>query len=193
MSGRAWALLIAACLPLGSAGAQTTGPAEPQPRIRIEPAQGPLVLRYGTRVPMKTVHPLSSKRAHQGQRFDLEVTEDVRVEGFLVIPKGSRGVGEVSRAIPKGMMGKAGRLAVRVLFVEVGGQRIRLDGQAADRGKSGLAPVVVGMPLIGIASGFFTGKSAVIPAGSAIDGYVYADLPLVRPAAPPAAEPAPSS
>ena len=132
---------------------------------------------------MRTVEPLSSKRARQGQRFDLEVSEEVRVDGMLVIPKGARGVGEVSRVVAKGVMGKAGQLEVRVMFVEVGGTRIRLDGTARDRGQSGVAPVALAAPLIGVSAGLFTGKSAVIPAGSAIDGFVYKDVPLVRPAA----------
>lgn len=147
-----------------------------------EPAPAP-VLRRGTAVPMKTLQPLSSKRARQGQRFDLQVSDDVRVEGMLVIPKGARGVGEVSRVVTKGMMGKRGKLDVRVLFVEVGGTRIRLDGSARESGESGAAPVALAAPLIGVSAGFFTGTSAVIPAGSPIDGYVYQDVPLARPEA----------
>lgn len=142
-----------------------------------------LVLRHGTRVPMQTVQPLSSKRALQGQRFDLEVSEEVRVDGMLVIPKGAHGVGEVSRVVEKGMMGKPGKLEVRVMYVEVGGARIRLDGKAKDKGASGAGGVVIAAPLIGLTgAAFVKGKSAVIPAGSAIDGFVYQDLPLARPA-----------
>jgi hypothetical protein len=142
-----------------------------------------LVLREGTRVPMRTVQPLSSKRAQQGQRFDLEVTQDISVGGMRVIPAGSHAVGQVSRVVTKGVMGKRGKLEVKILFVEVGGARIRLDGAASDRGRSGAAPVALAAPLIGVSAGFFTGSSALIPAGSAIDGYVYEDVPLVRPAA----------
>jgi hypothetical protein len=162
------AAMLVAGAPLGAQPA-TAGPAP--------------VLRHGTRVPMRTVEPLSSKRARQGQRFDLEVTDDVRVEDMLVIPKGARGVGEVSRVVTKGVMGKPGELTVRVMFVEVGGTRIRLDGTATDRGESGVAPVALAAPLIGVSAGLFTGTSATIPAGSTIDGYVYKDVPLVRPAA----------
>jgi hypothetical protein len=43
--------------------------------------------------------------------------------------------------------------------------------------------VVLAAPLIGVSAGLFTGTSAIIPAGSAIDGYVYQDVPLVRPSA----------
>lgn len=141
------------------------------------------VLRQGTPVALKTLAPLSSRRARQGQRFDLEVMDEVRVDGMLVIPRGAHGVGEVSRVVTKGMMGKAGKIEVRVLFVEVGGSRIRLDGTASDKGASGAAPVVLAAPLIGVSAAFFTGKSAVLPAGSSIQGFVFADLPLVRPAA----------
>ncbi|HEX8571231.1 MAG TPA: hypothetical protein VF759_00615 [Allosphingosinicella sp.] len=147
-----------------------------------QPAAAELVMSAGTRVPMRTVEPLSSKRARQGQRFELEVSEDVRVDGLVAIPKGARGVGEVSRVVEKGLMGKPGKLQVRVMFVEVGGARIRLDGAAADRGESGAAPVALAAPLIGVSAAFFTGTSAKIAAGSPIDGFVYKDIPLVRPA-----------
>lgn len=145
-------------------------------------ASAPLLLK-GTPVALKTLAPLSSKRARQGQRFDLEVSDEVRVDGLLVIPRGARGVGEVSRVVTKGMMGKAGKIEVRVLFVEVAGSRIRLDGMASDKGASGAAPVVLAAPLIGVSAAFFTGKSAVLPAGSTIEGFVFQDVPLVRPAA----------
>lgn len=144
-----------------------------------QPAPAP-VLRQGTAVPMKTLAPLSSRRARQGQRLELEVSDEVRVDGMLVIPKGARGVGEVSLVVAKGVMGKPGKLEIRVLFVEVGGARIRLDGKARDKGASGAAPVALAAPLIGVSAAFFTGKNAVIPAGSAIDGIVYQDVPLVR-------------
>jgi hypothetical protein len=167
---RGRALLAAALLTAAPAGAAAQ--AVPAP-----------VLRHGTPVLLKTVAPLSSKRARQGQRFDLEVLDEVRVEGMLVIPRGAHGVGEVSRVVTKGMMGKAGKLEVRVLYVEVAGKRIRLDGSASDKGASGAAPVVLAAPLIGVSAAFFRGKSAVLPAGSTIEGFVYQDMPLVRPSA----------
>ena len=175
MSGRRALFAAAALLALAPAGASA------QP----EPGATELVLRRGTRVPMQTVQPLSSKRVQQGQRFDLEVSEDIRVRGLLVIPKGAHGIGEVSRVVARGMMGKAGKLEVRVMFVEAGGRRIRLDGKARDKGASGAAPVVLAAPLIGINAAFFKGKNAVMPAGSTIDGFVYDDIPLARPSASP--------
>jgi hypothetical protein len=143
-------------------------------------AQAPAVLAAGTPVVLRTLQPLSSKDAIQGQRFPLEVTEDVLVQGALVIPRGAHGVGEVSGVREKGMYGKSGKLEVRVLFVEVGGARIRLDGEMNHKGESGIGAVVMAAPLIGLSAGFFSGKHAVIPAGTLITGHVYRDLPLVR-------------
>jgi hypothetical protein len=163
------ALLLAAAPP---AAAQTAAAAEAS-----------AVLREGTRVQMRTLAPLSSRRTRQGQRFDLEVAEEVRVDGRLVIPKGARGVGEISRVLPKGMMGRSGKIEVRVLFVEVGGHRIRLDGSARDRGKSGAGPVAIAYPLVGVGAAFFTGTSALIPAGSPVEGVVAHDVKLAPPPA----------
>jgi hypothetical protein len=171
---KAWRALVAAAL---LAGVPIAGSAQPAPSDQM------LVLRQGTAVPMRTIEPLRSKGAYQGQRFALEVSEDVRVDGLVVIPKGARGAGEVSRIVVRGVMGKPAKLEVRVLFVETGGARIRLDGKAKDRGASGAAPVVLAAPLIGVSAAIFTGKGASIPAGAAIDGYVHDDLPLMRPPA----------
>jgi hypothetical protein len=76
------------------------------------------------------------------------------------------------------MMGKSGKLEVQVLFVEVGGRRIRVDGLAADRGKAGTLGVVGAVVLAGAFGGFVTGTSAVIPAGTEMRGYVFKDIQL---------------
>ena len=128
---------------------------------------------------MATVERLSSKRAHQGQRVDLEVTEDILVDGQIVIRRGARAVGEVARVVEKGVLGKSGKLRIRAMFIDLGGSRIRLDGEARDRGKSGAAPVVGAAVLIGVSGAFISGTSAVLPAGSPIVGRVYQDVPLI--------------
>ena len=172
MSRALAAIAVAALAAASPAAAQEAAPAG---------EIAPLVLEAGTRVPMVTVAALSSKRAQEGQRFDLTVAEDVLVGGLVAIPKGARGVGEVSRVVGKGVGGRAGKLQVRVLFVEIGGARIRLDGKAGEKGASGLAPVVLAAPLVGIFAGFISGKSATLPAGTPVDGFVHDDVPLVRP------------
>jgi hypothetical protein len=143
-----------------------------------------LVLRAGTPVPLVTSADLSSRTARQGQRFDLAVASDVLVDGMVVIPKATRATGEVARIVEKGMFGKAGKLEVRILFLELAGRRIRLDGGTGEKGESGLGVSAVAVVLVGALGGFVTGKSAVIPAGTSFSGYIYEDLPLKRARAP---------
>jgi hypothetical protein len=177
-SGRsiAAALVIAALATPAEAQQTLSAPAESSVRT--------LVLRAGTLVPMATVERLSSKYAHQGQRVDLEVSEDVLVDGQIVIRRGAQAVGEVARVVEKGVFGKSGKLRLRAMFIDLGGSRIRLDGEASDRGQSNAAPVVGAVILIGASGAFISGTSAVLPAGSPIVGQVYRDVELAVRAAP---------
>lgn len=152
-------------------------PASP---VRAEaPASAP-VLRAGTPVAMRTLEPLSSRKADQGQRFRLAVVAPVLVDGLLVIPAGVEGVGEVRRVVAKGMMGKPGALEIAPLWVEVAGARIPLEGAAGGKGEANVAPIRLGIPLVGPAAGFISGKDAVLPAGTPVEARVRSDLPLRR-------------
>ena len=177
--------ILAATLLLPLLCAQAPAPA---PVATVAPAMPGLVLREGTEVPMRTLRALSSNTNRQGDRFDLTVSEDVLVDGHVVIPRGARGIGEITRLVPKGAFGKSGKLETRLLYVAVGNARIPVSGQAADRGKSGTGATVATAVLAGVASAFVTGTSARVPEGSTMIGYVSRDLPLVleapRPEAP---------
>jgi hypothetical protein len=153
----------------------------PVPSVIVAPAApvpGALVLRAGTPILMQTVVGLSSLTNREGDRFDLSVTEDVTVGGYTIIGRGARGIGEIAKLVPKGSFGKSGKLELRLLFVEAGDARIRLDGRAASRGRSGTAGTVVTAVLAGTFAAFVTGSSAVVPAGSAMTGFVDRDLPI---------------
>lgn len=158
--------------------------AAPVQALIAAPVTGPLVLLAGTEVPMNTLAEVSSKANRQGDRFDLVVSEDVLVQGHVVIPRGARGVGEVTKLVPKGAFGKSGKLETRLLYVAVGNSRIRLDGRAGDRGKSGTGATIATAVLAGVVSAFVTGTSAVIPAQSTMIGYVERDMPLLLQTAP---------
>jgi hypothetical protein len=167
-------ILLAAVL-LAAGG---TASAQEPPAATALPAPVRLVLREGTPIAMATREPLSSKSAVQGQRVPLEVTEDVIVDGHVVIPRGTPAIGEVARVVHRGRFGKAGKLEVRAMFVELGGRRIRLEGRTGEHGKSGTAPVAAGVLLIGASASLITGKSALLPAGSSLSSSVYQDVML---------------
>ena len=155
-----------------SIAAQTGGPL-----VVGAPSAGP-VLSEGTEIPMVTLTELTSRKTKVGQRFDLEVAEDVLLEGQVVIPRGSRAVGEVTRVVKKGMWGKSGKLDTQLLYVRVGNQQVRVNGKVGDRGKSGTAGVVGAVLVAPIVGFFVTGTSAVLPPRTVATGYLDADLPV---------------
>lgn len=167
-------------------------PAAPAPvaALVIAPSNA-LVLRQGTAVRFATDQALSSQKSKLGDRFELRTIDPVRVGELLVIPAGTRAVGEVTRAEKKGAFGKSGKLDTRILYVVLGDQHVSITGKSVDQGSSGTVGVVVAAALFWPAMPFITGKSAEVPAGTTLTGYIENDLPLVAAAAPTPAPVAP--
>ena len=138
------------------------------------------MLRAGTSVRLKTITELTTngKKLKVGDRFDLEVSEPVSLNGLVVIPAGSRAVGEVTSVRNKGMWGKSGNIDGRVLFVRANDKQIRMTGALNDKGKTGTAAVVGAIALIPVAGFFMTGTSAVIAPGTQVAGYLDEDVPV---------------
>jgi hypothetical protein len=137
-----------------------------------------VILPAGTPVELNTVDPLDSRSVKQGTRFALLVSEDVRLGTVVVIPRGTAAVGEVEAVSGKGMVGKAGRLVLRPLFIDVGGERVNLVGATDQRGKDSTAGVAVGSLVLSGWGIFITGKSASVPAGSSLPGRVRTDATI---------------
>ena len=165
--------VIKSALALTLAAASVAAPCAAQEALTIGAEQRPM-LRAGTSVPLKTLTELTTKgkKLRVGDRFNLEVAEPVMVEGVTVIPVGSPAIGEVTSVRNKGMWGKSGAIEVRMLYTTVNGRQIRLSGATDDKGVTGTAGVVGAVVLLPVAGFFLTGTSAVIPAGSAITGFV---------------------
>jgi hypothetical protein len=136
------------------------------------------VLKRGTEVVLETTRELNSNDAKVGDRFDLEVREDVKLNGRTVIPAGTRAVGEVTVAKKKGMWGKSGKLETRLLYIELGDNRIRITGASGDRGKTGTAGVVASLAVVPVAGFFVTGTSAVLPPRTQAIATLDEDVPV---------------
>lgn len=144
----------------------------------VAPAVADHVLRAGTSVPLQTLDSLDTRRNHQGDRFALVVTEDVRVGPWTVIPKGSRATGEIARLAPRSSLGQSGRMELMLLHVDVAAARIRLTGRAGAAGAGSTADRIATTAFAYAFAPFVMGKSAVLPAGSPMIGYVQRDLPI---------------
>jgi hypothetical protein len=141
-------------------------------------AEPQLALRAGTAVPMRLLEELTTngERLRAGDRFNLETTDAVSVNGQVVIPIGSHAVGEVNSIRNKGMWGKSGNIEARVLFVTANGRNIRLSGSLNDKGTTGTAGVIGAIAFLPVAGFFVTGTSAVIHSGAQVHAFIDEDV-----------------
>ena len=167
----------------GAVAATPASPANPAQQAPIAngvvmQSQTENILRSGTPVPLKMREMLTTKGKdlRVGQRFQMEVSEPVVVNGVIVIPAGSPAVGEVTDVRNKGMWGKSGKINARPLFVRANGRQIRLTGQMDDKGVTGTAAVVGAVVLLPLAGFFMTGTSAEIPIGAPVSAFVDEDV-----------------
>lgn len=147
----------------------------------VMPAPQASVLRVGTPVVLKLSESLSTKEkvAKINDRVRLEVAEPVMVGSTVVIPAGSPAVGELTEVRNKGMWGKSGRLIGRVLSVSANGRTIRLSGTFDSKGGSGAGAAIATSAIVFAPAGFFmTGKSATMPAGTVVRGFIDEDVPF---------------
>lgn len=156
----------------------------------LTPVPQPSVLRAGTPVALRLAEAITTKEktAKINDRVRLEVAEPVTVNGAVVIPAGSPAVGELTDVRNKGMWGKSGRIVGRVLSVNANGRTIRMSGTFDSKGGSGAGAAIATSAIVFAPAGFFmTGKSAQMPAGTVIRGFIDEDIPFQMSAAAPAA------
>jgi hypothetical protein len=166
--------------------------AAPQAAVQApaQPISAPVtanaILRVGTEIPLRLAEELTTKgkKLRVGNRFHLETSEPVMVQGVVVIPVGSPAMGEITDVRNKGMWGKSGHLAARLLYVTVNGRQIRLSGAFDDKGVAGGVGAVAVSAIVFLPAGFFmTGTSARVPMGTVVKGFIDEDVPLAIPVA----------
>lgn len=145
----------------------------------------PITVPEGTEFPLRMEDTISSKTAHEGDRFTVTLTADVRLSDGTVLKSGYRGQGEVVHAEKSGMVGKTGKLDLRVNYLKVGEQRIRLRGAKNGQGKHNTGAQVVTVVLVGVFAAFIKGKNTEIPRGATFNAFADQDTTLDLPIAPP--------
>jgi hypothetical protein len=181
---------------IAQAQAQLSGQGIPisasSPLPVAQPVTGNAILRTGAVVPLRLEEELTTKgkQLRVGQRFHLTTAEPVMVNGVNVIPLGTPAEGEITDVRNKGMWGKSGHLAARILYMTVQGRQIRLNGTFDDKGVAGGWGAAAVSAFVFLPAGFFmTGTSAKIPAGTLVKSFVDEDVPLSMPVAPQAPPP----
>ena len=166
--------MLAAALAAASLGAQSAPPAETAAAVE-SPAPAKLILPKGTMVRLMVTKEVNSRDNHAGDRFALRVDEEVRVGGVTIVPIGTKGYGEVVDSEGSGAVGKSGKLNARLLYLDLNGRHIELDGDRHSAGSGGTGQVVGGVVAFGVFGLLMKGNNASLKAGEILNGYTLSD------------------
>jgi hypothetical protein len=110
-----------------------------------------LIIPSGTPIKLQLAENVSSAHARPGDQLDFVVVRDVNVGGFDVIPAGTRASGAVTGVKGKRFLGMGGRVALKLDSVALaGGERIRLLGRMAVKGRSRTKLMAAAMLVTGL-------------------------------------------
>lgn len=126
----------------------------------------------GTEVDLQFIEKLSSATAVEGQRFNLEVDQTVKIDGKKVIPAGAKAVGTVVNAKKRGFMGKAGELDIQINYVLVNDERLKLRASSGREGEGRVGATVALTVIFGPLGLLKRGKNIEVMPGTVITAYV---------------------
>ncbi len=143
-------------------------PAEVAPSVPLSPSV--FTLRNGTAIRLKLGKTISSATSHVGDEVNLQVAEEVVVDGLSVIPSGAAATGLVTEAEPKRRLGHGGKLAfsinsVRLRDNEKAAVRSFQESAGSNNSAGGILPLA-------------SGKEVVFTQGTEFTAYVDGDLRL---------------
>jgi hypothetical protein len=163
-----------------------------QPGSEVTPSAhtGPVAFALANNTPilMKLNKTISSASAHVGDAVELEVVEDVTVDGVAVLPAGSKVNGAIAEAEPKKRFGHGGKLAFSITSMTLAdGEQIKVRCYQEASGSSNTSADAV-LPLN-------SGKDVTIPKDVEFTALVDGEARLKRdgfdhPKTSPAASPA---
>jgi hypothetical protein len=129
---------------------------------------------------------LSSADAKVGQEVAFEVVDDISVNGYTVISRGTVAKGTVTGALPARRMGRAGKLNVNIDSVHLNdGEKVALRAVKDAQGGSHVGAMTGAMVATAIVFFpaaplflFIKGKNITIPKGTPITSFVNGNVPL---------------
>ena len=148
--------------------AETAAPVAVAPPVVAPPVVAPTEaqLPAGTDVLLRLNDQLTSRNHRMGDTFPLTVVQDVSVNGHVVIPAGTRAIGQVTWRTGRGGFGKSGKIEITLRYLDLNGQRIPITGFFRQEGEGNTAATVGAVVAAGLVGGLIVrGRTAVIPQG----------------------------
>lgn len=183
------ALFLVLSLALSPAFSQMNPPpAKDDSAAPVVAARAPVpnTLLDGTAIKLRLAENISSETSKTGDQVPFEVTEEVLVDGVVVIPKGAQALATVTDAQPKRRMGRGGKLDVNVDSVRLAdGEKAQLravkdssgGGHVGAMTGAMVATAVVFFPAAPLFL-FMHGKSVDIPKGTEVTAFIQGDMKL---------------
>jgi len=131
-----------------------------------------IVLPEGAPIKVAVVKEVTSKEAKPNDPVEFTVTEDLVINGQVIVRTGTPAIGSVINAEKKGYMGKSGKLAVQVESTTTSdGQRLKLRAAKGREGDDKTTSTMVLSTLISPAFLFMKGSEAKIAPGTVVTVY----------------------
>ena len=165
--------------------APVTPPAAVSALARSAPPT-PNTLLDGTAIKLRLAENLTSATAKTGQSVSFEVTEDVLVQGVVVLAKGAQALATVTDANSKKSMGRGGKLNVSVDSARLAdGEKVQLRAVQDNKGGGHIGAMTGAMVATSIVFFpaaplflFIKGKDITIPKGTEVTAFVEGDMKL---------------
>lgn len=127
-------------------------------------------------IKIEFTEPLSTKQNRAGDTVHFKAADNLYVNDVLVLPKGSRGTGNIKKVVQPGIFGKDGRIDINFTSIAgVDGTQIPVTvgelskqkiSSAAGAGAATIGGLIVLGPVGLVGGAFVKGAPANIPAGS---------------------------
>lgn len=156
-------------------------PAESAPAASPAPAatsNEKLVLKDGSDVHLKFAEAISSKTATEGDTINLLLDEDIKIGDVVVVKAGAKAVGTITHAKKAGMMGKAGELNMRLEYLKIGDDRVKIRGSKGKEGEGKEGTAVALTVLFGPIGLIKHGKNVDVKEGTPLTAYMDQDYTL---------------
>ncbi|MEL7219605.1 MAG: hypothetical protein AAGK01_14405, partial [Pseudomonadota bacterium] len=159
----------------GTADGESAGASGQTKAVLPPPPPEPDIPR-DTPVRLMVLNEVSTKEHKVGHKFKLRVDAPVLVDGNEVVPVGAIAWGELLSAEKSGNIGKSGKLSARLLYLDLDGREIPIDGDTEADGKSGKGETILGVLSVGVFGLFAKGNNAKLKAGEKMTAFISEDV-----------------
>jgi len=138
----------------------------------------PVKVADGTMVQVRLLETLTSGKAKENSIVNYAVTQDVVVDGQVVIAKGARATGKVLESRGRGMFGKNGVLEFSIDSVKaVDGTALQLrPNSQGGAGRSNVTGMILGAIFLTIFMVFVNGRDVTVKANTEFPAYIDGDF-----------------